>query len=104
MGKKIADRLYKPFIEKTYFIRKLKQNMNEIKDETLKFSKTLFAISKKKKEEKIISDQMLIYNNPNLNVNDLSSNIYNDLNSLIIKTKRIQSKSNIKRKMLKKNK
>ena len=104
VGKKIADRLYKPFIEKTYFIRKLKQNMNEIKDETLKFSKTLFAISKKKKEEKIISDQMLIYNNPNLNVNDLSSNIYNDLNSLIIKTKRIQSMSNIKRKMLKKNK
>lgn len=53
--------------------------MNEIKDETLNFFKTLFVISKKKKEEKIISDQMLIYNNPNLNVNDLSSNIYNDI-------------------------
>ena len=111
VGKKIANRLYRPFLEKTYFIRKLNKNMNDIKEETLKSSRTIFALEKKKNEEKIMSDQMMIYNNPNLIINNLSQPIYNDLNSLIInnkkikeirkKEKRFQSSSIIKKKLFK---
>ena len=111
IGKLIANRLYKPFLEKTLFIRKLNKNMNDIKAETLKFSRTIFAISKKKNEEKTISNQMMIYNNPNLKANNLSSYLYNDLNSLIINTKklneikkkekRINSSVNFKQKLFK---
>ena len=113
IGKSITNRLYKPFLEKTLFIRKLNKNMNDIKAETLKFSRTIFAITKKKNEEKIISNQMMIYNNPNLKVHDLSSFLYRDLNSLIINTKkineikrkekRINSSLNIKHKLSKLN-
>ena len=63
--------------------------MNDINSDTLQISKSIFEISKKKNEEEIISNQMLIYNNPNLKVNKLSSTLYNDLNSLIINTKRM---------------
>ena len=89
-GKKISNRLYKPFLEKTYFIRKLNKNMNDIKSETLKNARTIFALAKKKNEERLISNQMLIYNNPNLNINSLSVPIYQELNSLIIRTKQIK--------------
>ena len=64
IGKTITNRLYRPFLEKTFYVRKLNRNMNDIKAQTLKFSRTIFAISKKKNEEKIISNQMMIYNNP----------------------------------------
>ena len=113
IGKTITNRLYRPFLEKTFYIRKLNRNMNDIKAQTLKFSRTIFAISKKKNEEKIISNQMMIYNNPNLKANNLSSYLYNDLNSLIINTKkinevkrkekRINSSLNIKQKLFKLN-
>ena len=113
IGKTITNRLYRPFLEKTFYIRKLNRNMNDIKAQTLKFSWTIFAISKKKNEEKIISNQMMIYNNPNLKANNLSSYLYNDLNSLIINTKkinevkrkekRINSSLNIKQKLFKLN-
>ena len=110
-GTKITNRLYTPFLEKTFFIRKLNKNMNDIKAETLKDSRTNFALAKKMREEKIISSQMLIYNNPNININNLSLPIYKELNSLIIRAKkiketqkkqrRLQSCSSFKKKLLK---
>ena len=52
---------------------------------------------------------MMLYNNPNLKVDELSQSIYNDLNSLMINNmklneirkngKRLQSCSNFKRKI-----
>ena len=49
---KISNRLYKPFLEKCLYIRKLNKNMSDIQSESLQFSKTIFSISKKQKEEK----------------------------------------------------
>ena len=87
--KKTSNKLYDSFINKTCYIRNLHKDMNDINSDTLQISKSIFEISKKKNEEEIISNQMLIYNNPNLKVNELSSTLYNDLNSLIINTKRM---------------
>ena len=79
----IINKLYTPFLKKTKYLRKLNPNIPEIKHMTSSCSKAYYNIKKMKGDVAIMNHQMKIYNNPHINVNQLSDNTYNFLVKLI---------------------
>lgn len=98
MDDRVIKKLYKPFLEKTFYNRTLNDNMAVIKNMTRSFSKDNFALIRKKNEINKISNSLLIYNNPSkpilshlyncssieINVNDLSNSTYNTIVKYIV--------------------
>jgi hypothetical protein len=82
----IVNKLYSPFLEKTWYLRKLNQNMKGIKSMTTYNCKANHTLRKRTGEVDIITHQMLIYNNPLINPNKLSNPTYNSLVKLAIST------------------
>ena len=95
---KIIDKLYKPFFDKSNYLRKISSNMKNINNMSLNYSKLNFIMNKKRNEIDLARQQMLLYNNPRLDVDELSTPIYNNINKLMIE-KRINNmkKNNEKR-------
>ena len=83
LDKRITNKLYNPFLEKTAYLRQINPNIPGIKHMTSRTSKASHQINKKIGEVDIISHQMNIYNNPNLNTNQLCDNTYNSLVKLV---------------------
>ena len=83
LDKKITNKLYKPFLEKTIYLRQINPNIPGIKQMTSRTSKASHQIKKKIGEVNIISHQINIYNNPNIDPNKLCDNTYNSLVKLI---------------------
>lgn len=96
---KIIKKLYEPHLAKTFYIRRLNGNMKYIKGMTNSSSKTNFALCKKRGEVDEMSRRLIIYNNPKININEISNQTYNSVLSYIFhkqnqsKTKRQTSKS-----------
>ena len=90
----IVNNLYRPTFEKSDYLRKLNSNMKNIKNMTLNYSKFNFIMNKKRNEIDLIGHQMLLYNNPQLHPDELSSPIYNNINSLMINRKVFDIKNN----------
>ena len=82
----IVNKLYSPFLEKTYYLRKLNKNMKGIKSMTTYNCKANHTLKKRTGEVDIITHQMLIYNNPLINPNKLANPTYNSLVNLAIST------------------
>ena len=80
---KVVNKLYTPFLQKTFYLRKLNPNIPGIKHMTTSCSKAYYNIKKMISEVDVISHQMRIYNNPHLDTNKLCDNTYNSLVKLI---------------------
>ena len=80
----IVNKLYSPFLEKTWYLRKLNKNMKGIKSMTSYNCKANHTLRKRTGEVDIITHQMMIYNNPLINPNKLANPTYNSLVSLAI--------------------
>ena len=80
---KVVNKLYTPFLQKTFYLRKLNPNIPGIKQMTTSCSKAYYNIKKMISEVDVISHQMRIYNNPHLDTNKLCDNTYNSLVKLI---------------------
>ncbi len=76
---KVVNKLYTPFLQKTFYLRKLNPNIPGIKRMTTNCSKAYHNIKKMIGEVDVISHQMKIYNNPHLDTNKLCDNTYNSL-------------------------
>ena len=76
---KVVNKLYTPFLQKTFYLRKLNPNIPGIKQMTTNCSKAYHNIKKMIGEVDVISHQMKIYNNPHLDTNKLCDNTYNSL-------------------------
>ena len=63
----------------TFYIRRLNGNMKQIKGMTNISSKTNFALCKKRSEVEEMSKRLVIYNNPKINVSELSNETYNSV-------------------------
>ena len=102
--KNIMNHLYKPSFEKTTYLRKLNLEMKNIKSLTLNNSKYNFVMNQKKNEIHLMSQQMLIYNNPGIHPNELSNPMYNNINSMMIQKRQFKSNlgKRLKSTMLKK--
>ena len=85
LDKKITNKLYKPFLEKTYYLRQLNPNIPNIMQMTIKTAKANHQINKKISEASMISRTINIYNNPAIDVNKLCNNVYNSLVKIIHK-------------------
>ena len=83
LDKRITDKLYKPFLEKTLYLRQINPNIPGIKQMTSRTCKANHQINKRIGEVNIISKQINIYNNPNIDPNKLCDNTYNSLVKLI---------------------
>ena len=83
LDERISNKLYKPFLEKTVYLRQINSNISGIKQMTSKTSKASHQIKKKIGEVDVISHQMKIYNNPKIDINKLCDNTYNSLVKLI---------------------
>ena len=83
---KITNKLYKPFLEKTYYLRQLNPNIPNIMQMTIKTAKANHQISKKISGASMISRTINIYNNPAIDVNKLCDNVYNSLVKIIHKS------------------
>ena len=83
LDKRITNKLYNPFLEKTAYLRQINPNIPGIKHMTSRTSKANHQINKKIGEVDIISHQMNIYNNPNIDSNQLCDNTYNTLVKLV---------------------
>ena len=83
LEERISNKLYKPFLEKTVYLRQINSNISGIKQMTSKTSKASHQIKKKIGEVDVISHQMKIYNNPKIDINKLCDNTYNSLVKLI---------------------
>lgn len=83
LDKKIADKLYEPYMAKTLYLRKLNFNIPNIKMLSNKISKTNYKLMKKIEEVNIISKKMKPYENPDIDTNKLSNNTYNSLIKII---------------------
>ena len=81
----VINRLYIPFLEKTTYLRKLNPNIQSIKQMTSSSSKAFYNIKKMIGKIDVVSNQMKIYNNPNLDVTQLCDNTYNSLVKLVYK-------------------
>ena len=90
----IVNNLYRPTFEKSDYLRKLNRNMKNIKNMTLNYSKFNFVMNKKRNEIDLMGHQMLLYNNPKLHPDELSSPVYNNINSLMIHRKKFDIKNN----------
>jgi hypothetical protein len=84
IDEKIINKLYTPFLEKTIYLRKLNQNIPEIKQMTSSSSKTNYELRKMINDVDAISYQMKIYNNPNLDPNKLSKYTYDSLVKVMV--------------------
>ena len=90
--KNIMNHLYKPFFEKTTYLRQLNLEMKNIKSLTKNNSRYNFVMNLKKNEINSMSYQMLLYNNPGLHPNELSNPIYNNINGMMIKNRKLNVK------------
>ena len=88
----IVKKLYSPIIEKTYYLRQLNKNMKGIKSMTTNNCLISHTLRKRTKQIDILTDQMLLYNNPRINPNKLSNSTYNSLINLAISTKNFHKK------------
>ena len=88
----IVNKLYSPFLEKTYYLRQLNTNMKGIKSMTTYDCKANHTLRKRNGELDIITHQMLIYNNPLINPNKLANPTYNSLVQLAISNKNLHKK------------
>ena len=95
---KVVNKLYKPFLQKTFYLRQLNPNIPGIKQMTTSSSKAFYNIKKMIGEVNVISHQMKIYNNPHLDTNKLCNNTYNSLVKLIYENtdKKMQRKPRYK--------
>jgi hypothetical protein len=105
----IVNKLYSPFLEKTFYLRQLNTNMKGIKSMTTYDCKANHTLRKKNGEVDIITHQMMIYNNPLINPDKLANPTYNSLVQLAIssqnlhkKDKRYRSTFNLKSKDIQK--
>ena len=83
----IVKKLYSPFLQKTSYLRKLNKNMKGIKSMTSYNCKANHTLIKRNREIDIISNQMLIYNNPLINPDRLVDPTYNSLVKLAISSR-----------------
>ena len=90
--KNIMNHLYKPFFEKTTYLRQLNLEMKNIKSLTKNNSRYNFVMNLKKNEINSMSYQMLLYNNPGLHPNELSNPMYNNINGMMIKNRKLNVK------------
>ena len=88
----IVNRLYSPFLEKTYYLKKLHTNMKGIKSMTTYDCKANHVLKKRNGEVDIITHQMMIYNNPLINSNKLANPTYNSLVQLAINNQNLHKK------------
>jgi hypothetical protein len=89
--KDVLNHLYKPTFEKSDYLRKLNRNMKMIKNMTFNYSRYNFIMKQKKKEINLIGQQMLIFNNPKLHVNELSKILYNDINNIMMNKRKLNN-------------
>lgn len=103
----VVNHLYKPSFEKTTYLRRLNLEMKNIKNLTFNNSRYNFVMNQKKNEIDLMSQQMMIYNNPGIHPNELSIPMYNNINDMMIRKRQISSrlgkrlKSTITKKRLK---
>ena len=88
----IVNRLYSPFLQKTYYLKKLHTNMKGIKSMTTYDCKANHVLKKRNGEVDIITHQMMIYNNPLINSNKLANPTYNSLVQLAINNQNLHKK------------
>ena len=88
----IVNKLYSPFLEKTYYLKQLNTNMKGIKNMTTYDCKANHALKKRNGEVDIITHQMMIYNNPLINPNKLANPTYNSLVKLAISNQNLRKK------------
>ena len=89
----IINNLYRPSFEKSDYLRKLNSNMKNIKNMTLNYCKFNFIMNKKRNEIDMMGNQMLLYNNPKLHPDEISSPVYNNINKIMINKKIYHNKN-----------
>ncbi len=95
----VMNHLYKPSFEKSDYLRKLNSNMKIIKNMTFNHSKFNFIMGKKRNDIDLMGKQMLLYNNPKLHADELSKILYNDINNIILNSRR-KNEMNFKEKRM----
>ena len=100
---KIIKNLYDPFLNKTFYARDLNSNLKKIKLMSSYNSKNVFSLKKREKEINELSNQIVIYNNPLLNVNNLSNPTYNYIIGFLFSNNK-KNKKIIKKKIYKNKK
>ena len=88
----IVNKLYSPFLEKSWYLRKLNKNRKGIKSMTTYNCKANHTLRKRSGEVDIITHQMLIYHNSLINPNKLADPTYNSLVKLAISTQNMYKK------------
>jgi len=78
------EKMYEPYFEKKKFIRSLNENISNIKKNTKSSIVDNFHLSKKQGEINKLSEEQILYNNPKINLNNLSNNTYNSFVKQII--------------------
>ena len=103
IDKKIIKKLYAPYLNKTFYSRELNSNLKNIKIMSSYNSKNAFSFKKREKEINELSNKLVIYNNPLININNISTPTYNSIieflfsnkkKSKIIKKKFIKNRKN----------
>ena len=89
----IVNKLYSPFLAKTFYLRQLNKNMKGIKSLTTYNCKANHTLIKRAGEVDITTHQMLVYNNPLINPNKLANPTYNSLVKLAISTQNMNKKN-----------
>ena len=87
LDERIIKKLYEPHLAKTFYIRSLNDNMKSIKSMTNSSTKTNFVLNKKKEEVNELSRQLILYQNPKININQISNDTYNSVLNFVIKKK-----------------
>ena len=87
LDERIIKKLYEPHLAKTFYIRSLNDNMKCIKSMTNSSTKTNFVLNKKKEEVDELSKQLILYQNPKININQISNDTYNSVLNFVIKKK-----------------
>jgi hypothetical protein len=82
----IVKKLYSPMLDKTHYLRQLNKNIKGIKSMTSNNCAVYHTLRKRTKQVDILTNQMLIYNNPRINPNKLVNSTYNSLVNLAIST------------------
>jgi hypothetical protein len=82
----IVKKLYSPILDKTHYLRQLNKNIKGIKSMTSNNCAVYHTLRKRTKQVDILTNQMLIYNNPRINPNKLVNSTYNSLVNLAIST------------------
>ncbi len=100
IDKKIIKKLYAPYLNKTFYSRELNSNLKNIKIMSSYNSKNAFSFKKREKEINELSNKLVIYNNPLININNISTPTYNSIIEFLFSNKK---KSKIIKKKLIKN-